>query len=115
MPGGIKISKPERLPKDNVSEPDLHSWWNELLNYLNQDDDFHLFKTKGIYSTWTAAEIDEDRIDKVHASDEKDKLNTRRRQLNNYLTIIAGCCSKDQYMLVIRQATSLNWIWNEGG
>ena len=113
MPGGIKISKPERLPKDNVSEPDLHSWWNELLNYLNQDDDFHLFKTKGIYSTWTAAEIDEDRIDKVHASDEKDKLNTRRRQLNNYLTIIAGCCSKDQYMLVIRQATSLNWIWNE--
>ncbi len=113
MPGGIKISKPERLPKDNVSESDLHSWWNELLNYLNQDDDFHLFKNKGIYNTWTAAEIDEDRIEKVHTSDDNEKLNTRRRQLNNYLTIIAGCCSKDQYMLVIRQATSLNWIWNE--
>ena len=113
MPGGIKISKPERLPKEDVSEPDLHSWWNELLNYLNQDDDFHLFKKKGIYSSWTAAEIDEDRITEIHADDEVDKLNARRRQLNNYLTIIAGCCSKDQYMLVIRQATSLEWIWSE--
>ena len=113
MPGGIKISKPERLPKDNVSEPDLHSWWNELLNYLNQDDDFHLFKSKGIYSSWTAAEVDEDRVTAIHATDDATKLKNRQRQLNNYLTIIAGCCSKDQYMLVIRQATSLQWIWNE--
>ena len=113
MPGGIKISKPERLPKEDVSEPDLHSWWNELLNYLNQDDDFHLFKKKGIYSTWQAAEIDEDRIVAVHSTDDATKLNARIRQLNNYLTIIAGCCSKDQYMLVIRQATSLDWIWSE--
>ena len=113
MPGGIKISKPERLPKEDVSEPDLHSWWNELLNYLNQDDDFHLFKKKGIYSSWTAAELDEDRITVIHADDDATKLNARIRQLNNYLTIIAGCCSKDQYMLVIRQATSLEWIWSE--
>ena len=34
-------------------------------------------------------------------------------QLNNYITIIAGCCSKDQYMHVIRQSSSLAWIWQE--
>jgi hypothetical protein len=113
MPGGIKISKPERLPKDNVSEPDLYAWKNELINYLNQHEDFKLFKEKGLYSTWEAAETNEDRIAASHKDDGDDKLDLRQRQLNNFITIIAGCCSRDQYMMIIRQSTSLNWIWNE--
>jgi hypothetical protein len=113
MPGGIKIYKPERLPKENVSDTDLQAWWNELQNYLGQDDDFHRYKSNGWYSNWTAGELLEDRITAVHASDDSTKLQTRRRQLNNYLTIIAGCCSRDHYMMIIKQATSLQWIWNK--
>ena len=113
MPGGIKISKPERLPKENVSDTDLQAWWNELLNYLDQDDDFHLFKANNWYQTWTACEVLEDRIPTINTNDDSTKLQVRRRQLNNYLTIIAGCCARDHYMMVIKQATSLQWIWNE--
>ena len=113
MPGGIKISKPERLPKEDVSETDLLAWWNELNNYLNQDEDFELFKQGGIYAQWEPAELDENRITVVVAPDNETALPKRRRQLNNFLTIIAGCCSKDQYMHIIKQATSLKWIWNE--
>ena len=112
MAGGIKISKPERLPKDSVSETDLYAWWNELLNYLGQHDNFKLFKEKGIYSTWQPAELDEDRITVIHASD-KGTLEDRQRELNNFITIIAGCCARDQYMMIIKQATSLKWIWEE--
>ena len=112
MPGGIKISKPERLPKDSVSETDLYAWWNELMNYLGQHDSFKLYKEKGIYSTWQPAEVDEDRITTLHASD-KGTIEERQRDLNNFITIIAGCCARDQYMMVIKQATSLKWIWEE--
>ena len=113
MPGGIKISKPERLPKDGVSETDLLAWWNELLNYLNQDDDFDRFKATGPYPRWEPAEILEERISTAKGTDNNADLPKRRRQLNNYLTIIAGCCNKDQYMLIIKQSTSLQWIWDE--
>ena len=112
MPGGIKISKPERLPKDNVSEADLYAWWNELMNYLNQHDNFKLYKEKGMYSTWQPAESEEDRILSLN-KDDKGDLDMRQRDLNNFITIIAGCCNRDHYMMVIKQSTSLKWIWEE--
>ena len=62
MPGGIKISKLERLPKEEVSETDLLAWWNELNNYLNQDDDFEKIKANGQYATLEPAEVLDDRI-----------------------------------------------------
>ena len=113
MPGGIKISKPERLPKDNISEADLYAWWNELMNYLNQHENFKLYKEKGMYSTWTAAETDEDRIVNLHKDDTKGDIDVRQRDLNNFITIIAGCCARDHYMMIIKQSTSLKWIWEE--
>ena len=112
MAGGIKISKPERLPKDNITEADLYAWWNELMNYLNQHDNFKFYKEKGHYPTWLPAETDEDRITVLH-KDDKGDIETRQRDLNNFITIIAGCCNRDHYMMVIKQATSLKWIWEE--
>ena len=113
MPGGIKISKPERLPKEDVSEADLYAWWNELMNYLNQSDSFKHFKAKGLYPNWDPAEINEDRIDTLDVKDTTGKIEERQRDLNNFITIIAGCCARDQYMMIIKQATSLKWIWEE--
>ena len=53
----IKISKPERLPREGVSDVDLHTWKNELLNYLSQDDVFEKFCDDGPYSSWEAAKV----------------------------------------------------------
>ena len=109
----IKISKPERLPRDGISDIDFQTWKNELLNYLQQDNDFERFTARGEYSSWLAAEVDDRRIPAIKGDDNAEDLPNRRRQLNNYLTIIAGCCYKDSYMTVIQQATSLEWIWQE--
>jgi len=113
MSSRIKISKPERLPREAITDTDLNTWKNELLNYLAQDDDFDLFSENGNYSSWEAAENNRDRITTSVLPDTSSELKKRRRQLNNFITIIAGCCYKDQYMVIIEQATSLEWIWNE--
>ena len=38
----IKISKPERLPREGITDIDFQTWKNELINYCNQDDQFEL-------------------------------------------------------------------------
>ena len=99
----IKISKPERLAKTGVTESDLFAWWNELLNYLRQHANFHMYKEKGWYEKWNPAELNDDRIEKLHKDDKSGDLETRRSELNNIITVIAGSCSRDQYMLVQKQ------------
>ena len=109
----IKISKPERLPRDGITDVDFQTWKNELINYLNQDDSFDMFTARGFYSTWTAAEVDEHRIATPAGQDTDADLPMRRKSLHNFLTITAGCCYKDHYMTILQQATSFEWIWQE--
>ena len=109
----IKISKPERLPREGVTDIDLNTWKNELLNYLSQDDNFDKFSDEGPYCNWQAAESNKHRIDAFVEPDSQLDLLKRRKQLSNFITIIAGCCYKDHYMTIIEQSTSLDWIWTE--
>ena len=109
----IKISKPERLPREGVTDIDLHTWKNELKNYLSQDDHFDMFDDEGRYATWEAAEVNKHRITTAVDPDTQQDLIKRRKQLSNFITIIAGCCYKDHYMSIIEQSTSFDWIWNE--
>ncbi len=109
----IKISKPERLPREGVSDIDLNTWKNELINYLSQDDNFEKYYDDGPYSTWEAAESNKHRISVACAPDTEQDIIKRRKQLNNFITITAGCCYKDHYMTIIEQSTSFDWIWNE--
>ena len=99
----IKISKPERLPRDGITDTDFQTWKNELINYLNQDESFELFTSRGTYSSWIAAEVDDRRILQLGTLDENGKIGLRRRQLYNFLTITAACCYKDQYMTILQQ------------
>ena len=109
----IKISKPERLPRDGITDIDLNTWKNELLNYLAQDDNFEKFSDEGPYSTWEAAESNKHRISHAVEPDTAQDLSKRRKQLNNFITITAGCCYKDHYMTIIEQSTSFEWIFSE--
>ena len=86
----IKISKPERLPRDGITDTDFQTWKNELINYLNQDESFELFTFRGTYSSWIAAEVDDRRIIQVRNLDEDGDVALRRCQLHNFLTITAG-------------------------
>ena len=111
--GGLKIQRPNRLENDTeINEADLYAWWNELINFLNQHEDIDLYKKGGYYAEWSPAEMVENRIEKKHKDDTGD-LSTRQKQLHNIITIIAGCCARNQYMMILRQSTSLEWVWNE--
>merc|ERR1711973_869151 len=69
--------------------------------------------SSGRYAQWEAAEVIPKRLTEHKAPDTEIDLQKRRKQLNNYLTIIAGVCYKDHYMTIIEQSTSLQWIWDE--
>ena len=86
---------------------------------------------RGIYSTWTAGEQNEDRIEAVHAADpllivvpappneaavqahQEQVLDKRRRLCKTFLSQVAKCVSENHYTTVMRQATSLQWIYTK--
>ena len=108
----IKISKPTRLEKTGVTETELFAWKNELMNYLRQHENINIFRKGGWYDTWKPAELYEDRIEtKVEA--DKGNLEVRQSDLNNIITVIAGCCHRDHYLLIVNQSTSFQWIWDQ--
>ena len=82
MASRIKISKPERLPREGITDTDLNTWKNELLNYLGQDDDFDNFTESGSYPAWEAAENNRNRIEAHAAPDAATDLKKRRKQLS---------------------------------
>ena len=91
----MKISKPSRLEKTGVTDSELDAWKNELLNYMAQDSSLDDFLEDGAYAEWTAAEDNKHRIETFVAPDTATELPKRRRQLHNFLTVVAGCCYRD--------------------
>jgi hypothetical protein len=61
-------------------------------HFYHVNASFKHFKAKGFYSSWDPA----DRIDALDAKDSNGNIDYRQRDLNNIITIIAGCCAKQQ-------------------
>jgi len=87
------------------------------------------FMQDGRYSFWSSEEslagrlgdldpVDQRKVDLeenlvTRATDEAQTLNKRRRQLKTFLSQVAKVVSENNYSTVMRQATSLNWIYTE--
>ena len=85
----VKVFPPDQLPATGVSETKFDIWYDQLLNYLEQEDDYALFMDGGAYDTWEAAEEYPDRIRRVVDPDRGAvTLANRRRQLRTFLTIV---------------------------
>ena len=104
----IQISSSEE-----VSDNDFNTWKEQIMEFLNGDQNFHIFTTDGSYPTWEAAASFPDRIYDPSGSDTEEDLPNRRKQLDHLLHTIASFCNDDLHFTIIEQSTSLDWIWTE--
>ena len=107
----IKIYPPQQLPAEGVTDVQFKIWTEELEVYLDIDDRFQKFLPGGRYDNWLAAESNPDRLITAKAPDRDDDLPKFRRELRQMLTIIAKLIHTDYYNPILRQSTSLQWIY----
>ena len=109
----IKIYPPNQLPPDGVTDVQFEIWRHELEVCLDVDPKFQKFLTDGKYSTWIPAEQNELRIIAPVLPDTADMLSAIRRDLRQFITIIAKHVHPDYYNPIIRHSNSLQWIYKK--
>ena len=125
----IQIFPPKQLPDKGLSEHSFEAWTSELEVSLGVDDDMARFLQDGFYSTWQSKESIHGRIQTLNLADEitvnrepteqenvakrEALLNKRRRELKTFLNQVAKVVSANHYNFVMRQATSLEWLYRE--
>ena len=117
----IKVYAPNQLPDRGVSETQFNIWIEELEIYLSQEADFRLFLPGEAYAEWESHENNPDRLTAVKGEDEAAagrtvaidgaKLKVRHRQLRTVLSVVGKCVSIGHYDAVMRNSTSLRWIY----
>ena len=125
----IKILPPTRLEEGELSEADFQIFKTELEVYLEADTKYAIFLQGGNYHVWRSQEQGGERIVALHADDEAviendvnilpgrkqaekvKKLNEIQRLLRLFISLVAKCVTKNQYMRITRQCTSLDSVF----
>ena len=113
----IKVYAPNQLPDRGVSETQFNIWIEELEIYLSQEADFRLILPGEAYPEWESHENNLDRLTAVKGEDEAAaidgaKLKVGHRQLRTVLSVVGKCVSIGHYDAVMRNSTSLRWIYD---
>ena len=101
----LKIYPPRQLPEHSLSEQEFQDWINELEIYLGADNDMAHFMADGRYHQWESEERNPLRLQNLHAQDPdrpandarnrddlmEELLTKRRRQLKQFLGLVAKC------------------------
>ena len=109
----IKIYPPTQLPAEGITDTQFAIWQEELEVYLEVEQKFRKFLPGGKYTTWTPAEENPLRIETPQEPDTDDSLPDIRRELRQFITIIAKYVHQDYYNPIIRHSSSLQWIYKK--
>ena len=109
----IKIYPPNQLPAEGINDVQFEIWCEQMEVYLEIETKFRKFLPGGKYDTWTPAEQDEKRILTPKGTDTADSLPDTRRELRQFITIVAKYVHQDYYHPIIRHSTSLKWIYKK--
>jgi hypothetical protein len=109
----IKIYPPNQLPAGNITDVQFEIWKEELEVYLEIEEKFRKFLPGGKYDKWTPAEQNEKRVITVIDPDTEAKLPDIRRDLRQFITIVAKYVHNDYYNPICRHSSSLNWIYTK--
>ena len=109
----IKIYPPNQLPAEGLTDVQFGIWKEELEVYLEVESKFRKFLPGGKYAKWTPAEENDLRILLPVDPDTDDSLPDIRRELRQFITIVAKFVHQDYYNPIIRQSSSLAWIYNK--
>ena len=117
----IKVYAPNQLPDRGVSETQFNIWIEEFEVYLSQEEEFRSFLAGEAYAEWKAQENNPERLTEVKGADaqlpgrtvasDNAKLKIRQRQLRTVLSVVGKCVSIGHYDSVMRNSTSLQWIY----
>ena len=110
---GIKIYPPNQLPAEGISDAQFRVWKEELEVYLETEEKFDKFLPGGRYAEWEAAEVNENRIETPKDPDTEQHLIKIRKDLRQFITLIAKYVNIDYYNPIIRHSTSLAWIYTK--
>ena len=110
---GIKIYPPNQLPAEGVTDVQFKIWQEELEVYLETEDKFEVFLPGGRYDTWMSAESFEGRIENAKTPDTAEELLKIRKNLRQFITLVAKYVHFDYYNPIIRHSTSLKWIYKK--
>ena len=127
----IKVLPPTRLEEGKLSEEEFQIFQTELEVFLEVDTKYEIFLHDGKYKEWKRFEDFQERIEALHAEDmtkiENDaalanavqkqaeatkQLKEIRRLLKIFISLVAKCVTKNQYMRITRQCTSLKSIYD---
>lgn len=107
----IKIYPPNTLPAEGITDVQFQIWCQELEVYLEIEEKFRKFLPGGKYDKWIAAEQNEKRIIVAKAPDTAAMLDDIRRELRQFICIVAKYVHQDHYNPIVRHSTSLQWIY----
>ena len=102
--------------------PKCWTWKYNLQSFLRQKTEWSSFMPGGDYTEWTCLDEDATRglvINPVYISDEnfrqeaKQKTFLWRGQNEDFLTCVATFCPSGFYEFVMRESTSLQWIYDQ--
>ena len=117
MPASIKVLAPERLPEGELTEQDFQTYQTELEVYLYLNEKFRPFLKGGAYQEWEAGEDGEDRLKvakRVGAIDDTAaELAERNMDLRLFLSQVAKTLARSRYGTVMKQCTSLDWVYDQ--
>ena len=117
----IKVYPPNQLPDRGISETQFNIWIEELEVYLSQEPDYRIFLDGEAYAQWLSQENNPDRLVGVKGEDvvvgrtlaqNTAQLKIRQRQLRTVLSIVGKCVSLGHYDAVMRNSTSMQWIYD---
>ena len=119
-----KIELPNQLPESGVTRVQFKTWKEAMIIYLKQSEDFLHFFPDGIYSNWTSAEENPNRILALSAHDrpvagpndnqadlDNKRLSKRQRDLATMLSIIGRKVDQYDHDDVVNSSTDLQSIW----
>ena len=109
----IKIYPPNTLPQEGISDVQFEIWRETLEVYLEIEEKFRKFLPDGRYENWIAAEINDKRILVAKEPDKAEHLPDIRRDLRQFLTIVAKYVHMDFYNPIQQQSTSIKWIYKK--
>lgn len=110
---GIKIYPPKELPAEGVTDTQFAMWTEKLEIYLEIEEKFRKFLPGGTYDKWLPAEDNSNRIETPHPPDTDAKLPEIRRELRQFIAIIAELVHQDYYNPIMKHSTSLTWIYKK--
>ena len=118
----VKPYKLKATTESYITRDDFVTWKYNLQSFLRQKTEWSPFMPGGEYAEWTCLDDDTTRgliTNPVDISDENSRQEAKEKSFllqghnEDFLTCVATFCPSGFYEFIIRESTSLQWIYDQ--